>query len=348
MSDGGRTSIFLTGATGYIGGAVLARLLKHPNASKFDITALVRNADKAKILQSQFGVKAVVGTHQELDKIQALAEQSHVVFHLADADDEPFIQSLLEGLKKRHEKTGDIPILIHTSGTGVLTDNARGEYATDTIYDDTNVEQIKSIPATAFHRNVDLRVVDADQKGYVRSHIIVPSTIYGIAKHELVNAGVSNPHSIQVPGVIRASLGRKRAGVVGKGKALWPDVHIDDTADLYITLFDSILNNPDKTGHGWEGFYFGANGEHSWGQISAAIGEALVDLGISDNAEPTSFTVEELVKYFGSEEVGWYNGTNSRARANRGRSIGWKPKYTTEDFLKSIRPEVEALVKKSQ
>lgn len=259
-----------------------------------------------------------------------------------------------------------------------MTDNARGEYATDTIYDDTNVEQIKSIPATALHRNVDLRVVDADQQGYIRSYIIIPSTIYGIAKHALVDAGVSNAHSIQVPSMIRASLARKRAGVVGKGKALWPDVHIDDSesefpslclypyashtradrlgttlcvctaADLYLTLFDSILNNPDKTGHGWEGLYFGENGEHSWGQISAAIGQALVEFGISDNAEPTSFTVEEFVKYFGSEQAGWYNGTNSRARANRGRSIGWKPKHTTEDFLKSIRPEVEALVKKSQ
>ena len=101
MSNDWRTSIFLTGATGttcsyilpppppcsryllgYIGGAVLARLLKHPKAGKFDITGLVRNAEKAKILESKFGVKTVVGTHQELDKIHDLAVQSHVVFHL--------------------------------------------------------------------------------------------------------------------------------------------------------------------------------------------------------------------------------------------------------------------------
>ncbi|KAI0787443.1 NAD-P-binding protein [Fomes fomentarius] len=347
-SNPGRTSIFLTGATGYIGGAILARLLKHRNAKNLDITALVRNADKAKILESKFSVKVIVGSHQEVDKVQALAEQSHVVFNLADADDVPFTEALLEGLKKRHEKRGDLPILIHTSGTGLLTDDARGEYSTDTIYDDCNVEQIKSIPETAEHRQVDLRIVDADQKGYIRSHIILPSTIYGTANHELVVGGVSNPHSIQVPLLIRAALDRKRAGVVGKGRALWPDVHIDDIADLYITLFDSINNNPEKTGHGWEGFYFGENGEHTWYQLSKAIGEALVALGITQDSEPTTFSVEELVKYFGAEEWGWHGGTNSRCRANRARAIGWKPKYATEDFLKSIRPEVEALWNKSQ
>ena len=55
--------------------------------------------------------------------------------------------------------------------------------------------------------------------------------LYDIAKAigtALVAAGVSNPHSVQVPALIKAAFDRKRAGVVGPGKALWPDVHIDD------------------------------------------------------------------------------------------------------------------------
>jgi len=40
-----------------------------------------------------------------------------------------------------------------------------------------------------------------------------------------------------------------------------------------------------------------------------------------------------------------YLGTNSRCKGNRSRSIGWKPKKTKADFLASIRPEVEAIVK---
>ena len=41
-----------------------------------------------------------------------------------------------------------------------------------------------------------------------------------------------------------------------------------------------------------------------------------------------------------------YLGSNSRCQANRSRSIGWNPLKTTEDFLKSIKVEVEALIKK--
>ena len=61
---------------------MLARLLDHSNASTFDISVIVRNADKAQVLQSKFGVNTVVGSFQELDKIETLAENAHVVFHL--------------------------------------------------------------------------------------------------------------------------------------------------------------------------------------------------------------------------------------------------------------------------
>lgn len=69
-------------------------------------------------------------------------------------------------------------------------------------------------------------------------------------------------------------------------------------ADLYIVLFDSIRSNP-STGHGREGIYFGETGEHSLYEVGKAIGEAMVALGKSDNPEPTTFTKEEIDKYFG-------------------------------------------------
>ncbi|KAL1944844.1 hypothetical protein VTO73DRAFT_2464 [Trametes versicolor] len=337
------TPIFITGATGYIGGAVLERLLKHPSASTFDITAIVRNEEKAKILESQFPVKVVRGTHQDFDNLETLAEDAHVVFHCADSDDVPLAKALLSGLRKRHANTGDLPILIHTSGASVVTDDARGEYAAGTVYSDLDVELLKSIPATNLHRNVDLLVLEADTQGYTRSHIVFPSTIYGIAEGALFDAGVSNRHSIQIPYLIKAALARKHAGMVGRGQARWPNVHIDDVADLYIVLFDAIVSGTSR--HGWEGFYFGENGQHSWYQISRAIGDALVALRISQDPEPTAFTVEELVKYCGGESLSrYYSGSNSRLKGDRGRAIGWKPKFTIEDLLKSIRPEVEVLV----
>ncbi|KAJ8481047.1 hypothetical protein ONZ51_g6272 [Trametes cubensis] len=343
-----KVSIFLTGATGYVGGSVLQRLLDHPKAGTFDISVIVRNAEKAKILKSKFGVNAVVGTHQDLDKLEALAENAHIAFHCADSDDLPAAKAILSGLKKRHAKLGDLPILIHTSGVGVLTDEATstGLFATETIYSDLDVEQLKSIPPTALHREVDLAIMEADEQGDIRAHIVLPATIYGLAQGSLFDAGVSNPHSIQIPSLIKAALQRKQAGMVGQGKAIWPDVHIDDVADLYALLLDAVLSHPATIGHGWEGFYFAENGEHSWYQVQRAIGEALVRRGITQDPEPTPFTTEELAKYFGSESVGrYYSGSNARCRAERSRSIGWKPRYTTEDLLKSVESEMAVVLK---
>lgn len=55
-----------------------------------------------------------------------------------------------------------------------------------------------------------------------------PSTIWGIATGVLVEKGIANSHSIQVPALIRASLKRGRAGMIGAGKNLWPDVNIEE------------------------------------------------------------------------------------------------------------------------
>jgi hypothetical protein len=99
-------------------------------------------------------------------------------------------------------------------------------HSTDTVYDDTNADQIESLPPTQVHRNVDLALLKGDSEGYVKTYIILPSTIYGIADHKLVQESISNPHSIQIPDLIRASIGRKAGGIVGEGKNIWPNVDI--------------------------------------------------------------------------------------------------------------------------
>lgn len=75
---------------------------------------------------------------------------------------------------------------------------------------------------------------------------------------------------------------------------------------MYIALYDAITKNgADNVDHGERGYYFAENGEHSWLELSNAIGSAMVELGFSKSAEPTAFTTEELIKYF-SSEVSFY------------------------------------------
>lgn len=339
-----RTHIFVTGATGYIGGSAVSALLSHPRSDTFQITALIRSPDKV-VLFNSVGVTPVIGTNSDFDTLTSLASEADVVLACANADDLCAARAILLGLKKRHEHTNTVPILIHTvciSGTGVLIDDAAGNYATDEIYSDLDIPMIESLPKTQPHREVDLEVIAADKEGYVRTYVILPSTIYGIANTPLVSLGVQNPYSKQIPRLIKASLDRKQGGVVGKGLNLWPNIHIDDVATLYISVFDAAMKGPDGTGHGREGYYFGENGEHRVGEISEVLAELLHEMKRAKNPEPTIFTDEELQKYFG----GRWMGSNSRARAERAKLIGWNPVHTIDSLWASLKPEIEAMVEK--
>ncbi|EPS94587.1 NAD-binding protein [Fomitopsis schrenkii] len=344
----GQTKILLFGATGYIGGSVLNRLLQHPKANTFDITTPVRSPEKAKLLESKFKAKAEIASLSDYDKLESLASRADIVIHTVNSDNLPPMSAILNGLRKAHETTGKVPILIHTSGTGVILELAYGKYSVETVYSDMDVEQIKSIPSTAFHRNVDREVIRADEEGYARTHIITPSIVYGIATGPVFEAGISKSISMTIPSIIKASLDRKRAGVVGPGKSVGAYIQIDDVADMYITLFDALLENPDRVGHGWEGIYYGENGHIPWYDICKAVGQALVDLGVTDDPEPTPFTDEELIKYWGSITAGGYGGTTCRCRSDRARSLGWKPRYGNEGLLTSIKPEAELQWKLAQ
>jgi predicted AlkP superfamily phosphohydrolase/phosphomutase len=70
----------------------------------------------------------------------------------------------------------------------------------------------------------------------------------------------------------------------------------------------------------------------------------LVQKGITKESQPTTLSEEEMQKYYGGS---YYMGGNSRGRADRSKSIGWKPDWTDErDFLKDVKEEVERVEKK--
>ncbi|KAI0091096.1 NAD(P)-binding protein [Irpex rosettiformis] len=332
-----KTPILLFGATGYLGSSVLSRLLSHPGKDTFDITVLVRSIEKAKKLEA-FGVKTVIGSVNDVPLVERLAEQAHVLFSIADSHDLNAANAYLTGLKKRHTKSGDVPILIHTSGTSVFM------FDTSTkVYRDDDPDDLEnSIPPTAFHRNVDLAIVQADNEGYLRSYIILPSAIWGIAKNPLVDAGIANPYSGGVKLLIRAALERGQACMVGDGQALLPSINVEEQADFFIILYDAIVSNPENIGHGRTGYFFGENGNFIWHDFAKAVGKALFKRGLSRSEDPTMFTTEEVIKYCGSEEYGVLFNVSCRAKAIQAKLLGWQPKLTAQDFLESLDAEVEA------
>jgi len=352
------TRIFLTGATGrvlpleqdlsgllqvegYIGGTVLSRLIAHPKSDTFRITVLIRSPEKAAQFK-QLGLKTVVGSLGDTKLVETLAADADVVFNCANADDLPASRAILDGLKARHLSKKKLSTLIHTSGTGVLMKDVGGMHGTDEVYSDLDVEKIESLPLNQPHRNVDTMIVSEDERGHMRSYIILPSTIWGISTTSLADIGLQNSRSQQIPNLVRVCLDRGQGGMIGLGKNVWPNVNIDELAELYILLLDAVLDNDvEDLGHGRSGYYFAENGEHQMIEIGRRIAEDLCSMGKGRSPVPHSFDSKEMAKYFPN---GTSLGTNSRCRADRSRRAGWEPTLSTDDMLDSIRDEIKAEV----
>jgi len=333
--------IFLIGATGYIGGSTLARLLKHPNRESFEITLLLRSPAKAKSFEA-FGLKTVIGSFSDVDMLERVSSESDVVFQSADADGLALTAAILKGLKTRFQTTKTPPALIFTSGTGLLVDECDGTFEGKTVYSDLNVEQLESLPDTAFHREVELAVIAADKEGYAKTFIVLPCTIWGIASNGFTEKGLQNPISQQIPGLIKTSLARRKTVILGTGENIWNHVEIGETADFYYTLFDAIISGKNPSS-GREGYYFVENGEYHQKQTSEAAATALYKLGKVDSDRPVPVTAEEIKAF----PVIAYLGTNSRARGERSRALGWKPVKGIKDFVESIKIEVDYLLRQS-
>lgn len=104
------------------------------------------------------------------------------------------------------------------SGTGIFaTGDARGlpPSPNDKVYSDLDVAAIEALGTAHPQRKVHVKIIAAVEAGQVQSYIILPGTIFGISSEP--GAGtIFNKHSNQMPALIRASIKRKRAGLVGK------------------------------------------------------------------------------------------------------------------------------------
>ncbi|KAI9005646.1 NAD-P-binding protein [Hyaloraphidium curvatum] len=323
-------SLFLTGATGYIGGAVLARLLD-ADAPKFDISVLVRGKDRAAAFE-RMGLRAVVGDLDDAALLQREAEAADVVVHTADASDHlPSCRALLAGAEARSARTQVPPLYIHTSGTGVLIDRARGASLSDKVYSDDDPAGIDALPDSALHRNVDIEVKKAGEKGKVRTRIVIPSIVYGTSR------GKFKVENFFTAPLVLSALRSGKAGFVGTGRPAWGVVHVSDLADLYVLL----VARPE--GPAWGGYYFGETGEASFADVAKAVADA-VKTRTGKDVACGEFTPDEVKKNLRNVGGATVWGSNARCKAVRGPKMGWKPRHTgLGPFRKGIEEQVNLL-----
>ena len=283
--------IFLTGASGYIGGSVAAAL----KSSGHEVAGLVRSRARADQVRAQ-GIAPVLGTLGDSELLARSAREAEAVINTADADDRNSVDSFLAAL------AGSEKLFLHTSGSSIVGDQAGGE-PTDKIYhDDTPV---RPGPGRVARVAVNQAVLGAVKNG-VRAVVICPSLIYGMGR------GVHR-ESIQIPRLARLAQKHGVARHVGRGENLWSNVHIDDLVDLYLL---AVKQAPAGA------FYYAENGENSMRQLCEAISRAL---GFGGKTAPMS--VEEASAELGEGPVAYSFGSNSRVRATRARSeLGWSPR----------------------
>ncbi|KAF4332802.1 NAD dependent epimerase dehydratase family [Fusarium beomiforme] len=320
------TKIFVTGATGYVGGDALHTLIKaHP---EYEVTALVRNKEKGAVVTKQYPSVSLV--YGDLDDFELLADEvskADIIGHWASCEHEGAATAIVEGLARRgKEKPG---FIIHLSGADIICfeDLAEKTYGIkrNRIFDDWHrLDEVTSFPYNAPHREVDAAILEGAKRG-VKTAIVCPPTIYGTGR------GPGNQRSIQVPELARRSLQRGAAFTVNGGENIWNSVHVHDLSQLWLKLIEAAAEGGGKGDWGTNGFYFVENGDFSWKAIAERIAQEAKHQGLLKHQIVDNLSVDDADKVWEYGSFFW--GTNSRSRATRARKVlSWSPEAKDDIF----------------
>jgi nucleoside-diphosphate-sugar epimerase len=282
--------IFMTGASGYIGGTVADALRRAGHS----LSALARSEGAAAKLRAH-GIEPVPGELSSHGVVRRAAQGADAVINCANAEDPFVVAAIIEGL------AGSGKAFLHTSGTSVVGDKAAGRFPGRIHHEDTPFEPLPE----KIQRVAVQRAVLASSGQGVRSVVLCPCLIYGEGRG-------ANPDSIQVPSLIRQAA---RSGVpryIGAGENIWSTVHIEDVAAAYaLALKEAPAGS----------FFYLENGEASLRSIVESIARLL---GGKRPAE--SWGIDEAIAEWGPQAAWFSLGGNSRVSAEKARRmLGWKP-----------------------
>jgi nucleoside-diphosphate-sugar epimerase len=278
--------IFLTGATGYIGSAVVDALLR----GNHQVTALVRTPQAADALAAR-GVTPVLGDLKNVKSYRAAAEAHDAYIHAA-AEASPnreeidcvAIETLMAAASAR-ARTSPVSF-VYTSGLWVLGSNAQPMDETA----QANPGQLLGWrPA---HEELVLQAAGPN----LRTAVVRPGIVYG-GNRGIVSDLLKNA----LNGLIR---------VIGSGENHWPLVYDRDLADLYVRV---------ATLPGGYGVYH-ANDEGD--ETVNAIVESIAG-HLSMTPDVRHVPLEEARKKLGAYADAL--ALNQRVRGPRARTLGWSP-----------------------
>jgi len=279
--------IFITGANGFIGGAVASALI----ADGHTVRGLVRSKAKADAVAA-YGVEAVVGSLDDAALLQAEARAADAVVNAASSDHRGAVEGLIAGL------AGSSKALIHSSGSSIVADLAMGEPSDRIFHEGTPIEPHADKAARVA---IDRLVLGASG---IRSVVLCNSMIYGDA--------LGPPaRSVQIPALVAQAKASGIARYIGRGLNRWSNVHIADVAALYALVITRARAGT---------FMYVESGEEALGEIVRAIA-ARLGLGAAQ-----SWAAEEAIAAWGRNMAVFSLGSNSRIRGKAAADLGWSPR----------------------
>jgi nucleoside-diphosphate-sugar epimerase len=282
--------VFMTGASGYIGGTVADSLIKAGHS----VAALARTEEAAARLRAH-GIEAVRGDLSSHGVVKNAARGADAVINCANADDPFVVAAIMEGL------AGSDKAFLHTSGSSVVGDKAAGKYSAKIHHEDTPFEP----PPEKIQRHAVQRAVLASSSQGVRSVVLCPCLIYGRGRG-------ANPDSIQVPSLIRQAVKSGVPRYIGDGENVWSTVHIEDVADAYQLALQAARPGS---------FYFLENGEARLKSIVESIARLT-----GARRSPESWSIDQALAEWGPQAAWFSLGGNSRVNADKARKmLGWNP-----------------------
>lgn len=194
--------IFVLGASGYIGAAVVRELVAHGH----HVSGLVRS-DVASATVRALGAQAVRGTLDSLDVIELTAREHDAIVHAAFFRGPAFVPAERRLLERFAQLAHGKHVLVTTSGSWVY--GSRG----DAIVDED--APLNPIPLVAWRPEHEQLALAAG----ARSIVIRPCAVYGDGR-----------------GMVGGMIEQARGGavrIVGDGHNRWSLVRVDALAELY-------------------------------------------------------------------------------------------------------------------